>query len=160
MQPVPAHIAAIKRPIPPLWTYYMLKAVATLVAFPVTLPVLYFRFHTMRYDFGAEGLRMSWGILFRNEVLLNYARIQDIHLRSNAIERALGLARIEIQTASGSSSSVMTLEGLVDPEAMRDYLYSRMHGAADNKQADTLTSVLLEVAAELKAVRLALEKRP
>ena len=77
MQPVPAHIAAIKRPIPPLWTYYMLKAVATLVAFPVTLPVLYFRFHTMRYDFGAEGLRMSWGILFRNEVLLNYARIQD-----------------------------------------------------------------------------------
>jgi hypothetical protein len=43
---------------------------------------------------------------------------------------------------------------------MRDYLYSRMHGATDNKQADTLTAVLLEVAAELKAVRLALEKRP
>jgi hypothetical protein len=42
---------------------------------------------------------------------------------------------------------------------MRDYLYSRMHGATDHKQADTLTSVLLEVAAELKAVRLALEKR-
>ena len=159
VSPVPPSIAAIKRPIPPLWTYYLLKAAATTLAFPVMVIVLYFRFHTMRYDFGAEGLRMSWGILFRNEVLLNYARIQDIHLRSNAIERFLGLARIEIQTASGSSSSVMTLEGLADPEAMRDYLYSRMHGATDHKQADTLTTVLLEVAEELKAVRLALEKR-
>ena len=78
---------------------------------------------------GAEGLRMSWGILFRNEVLLNYARIQDIHLRSNAIERALGLARIEIQTASGSSSSVMTLEGLADPEIQT--LVLALHDAAE-----------------------------
>jgi putative membrane protein len=43
-------------------------------------------------------------------VVLNYARIQDIHLRSNAMERWLGLARIEIQTASGSSNAGMTLQ--------------------------------------------------
>jgi membrane protein YdbS with pleckstrin-like domain len=159
MQPVPPHVAAITRPVDRLMTYYVLKAIATLIAFPFTLLLLYFRYHTMRYEFGAEGLRMSWGILFRHEVMLNYARIQDIHLRSNAIERALGLARIEIQTASGASSSVMTLEGLTDHEQMRDFLYSRMHGATDSKHADTLATVLQEVAAELRAVRVALEKR-
>jgi len=161
MQPVPPQIASITRPVDRLMTYYVLTAAATFVAFPVTLVVLYFRYHTMRYEFSNEGIRMSWGLLFRNEVVLNYARIQDIHLRSNAVERALGLARIEIQTASGSSSSVMTLEGLVDHDRMRDFLYSRMRGATAAKHDSEagLAGVLHEVAQELRAVRVALEKR-
>jgi len=36
------------------------------VALPVVLPMLYFRYHTMRYRFDAEGIRMCWGILFRH----------------------------------------------------------------------------------------------
>lgn len=144
-------------------TYYLLTAVASLPGFPVVLPVLYFRYHTMRYQFSDEGVRMSWGILFRHEVVLNYARIQDIHLRSNAIERMLGLARIEIQTASGSASSTMTLEGLTDTEGMRDFLYSRMRGAAEGKHpagaGTPLAEALQEVARELRAVRMAVEKR-
>src|SRR6187399_1947041 len=161
MQPVPPHISSITRPVDRLMTYYVLTAIMTFVAFPVTVTILYFRYHTMRYQFSEEGIRMSWGILFRNEVVLNYARIQDIHLRSNAVERALGLARIEIQTASGSSSSVMTLEGLTDHDKMRDFLYSRMRGATEAKHhtEEGLAGVLHEVALELRAVRQALEKR-
>ena len=51
--------------------------------------------------FDEEGISVRWGILFRREINLTYARIQDIHLRSNFIERWLNLARIEVQTASG-----------------------------------------------------------
>jgi putative membrane protein len=101
---------------------------------------------------------MSWGVLFRHEIVLNYARIQDIHLRSNAIERWLGLARIEIQTASGSSSAEMVLEGIPDPAAMRDFLYDRMRGAS-TPTADpnaSLAAILHEIAAEMRALRLAL----
>jgi len=161
MPPVPAHIAGITRPVDRLMTYYVLKAAMTLIAFPVTVLVLYFRYRTMRYQFSEEGLRMSWGILFRHEVVLNYGRIQDIHLRSNAVERALGLARIEIQTASVSSSSVMTLEGLTDHDKMRDFLYSRMRGASEAKHDSEagLAGILHEVAQQLRAVRMALEKR-
>lgn len=163
MVAIPARISGISRPVDGLMTYYFLTALASLPAFPVVLPILYFRYHTMRYKFSEEGIRMSWGIIFRHEIVLNYARIQDIHLRSNAIERVLGLARIEIQTASGASSSVMTLEGLADTEGMRDFLYSRMRGATDGKHMGTpdasLAGVLHEVAQELRAVRLALEKR-
>lgn len=48
----------------------------------------------MRYRFTDEGISMSWGILFRRETIINYARIQDIHLRSNFVERWLGLTRV------------------------------------------------------------------
>jgi len=130
-------------------------------AFPFVFPYLYFRYHTMRYRFDTDGIHMKWGIIFRREVLLNYSRIQDIHLRSNLIERWLGLARIQIQTASGSSRSEMVLEGIDDPEAMRDFLYSRMRGAHhahESSEQETLGGVLREIADELRKIRVAMER--
>ena len=151
---------AIERPRDSLLTYYTLTAIAANVAFPFLFPYLYFRYHTMRYRFDTDGIHMKWGIIFRREVLLNYSRIQDIHLRSNLIERWLGLARIEIQTASGSGSANMTLEGMEDPEGMRDFLYSRMRGTPGKKEetaADPLAAALLEIASELREIRSLLE---
>jgi len=165
--PIPPHIVAIERTRESLMTYYVLKALAANVAFPVLFLYLYFRYHTMRYRFDTDGIHMKWGILFRREVLLNYSRIQDIHLRSNLIERWLGLARIEIQTASGSASVNMTLEGMGDPEGMRDFLYSRMrgtrmHGNGEEKAAgsaaDPLAAVLHEIAGELREIRALMER--
>jgi putative membrane protein len=159
--PIPPHIIAIQRPRESLFTYYALTAIAANVAFPFVFPYLYFRYHTMRYRFDIDGIHMKWGILFRREVLLNYSRIQDIHLRSNLVERWLGLARIEIQTASGSATANITLEGMEDPEGMRDFLYSRMRGVrgeAAAGEADPLAAVLREIAGELKEIRTQLER--
>jgi putative membrane protein len=141
--------------------------------FPVLLLVLYFRYHTLRYEVDAEGITMRWGILFRREVLLTYARIQDIHLTSNLVERWLGLGRIQVQTASGSSSAELTIEGLAFFQEMRDFLYARMRGARAHKHetaalpaaaagaenVDELTATLRDVAAELRALRTALAER-
>ncbi len=166
-----AAILAIERPHPSLWTYYLLSALIIPPLFPILVLPLYFRYHTMRYRFTAEGISMSWGILFRREVIINYARIQDIHLRSNLVERWLGLARVLIQTASGSSGAEMTLEGLQEFEAVRDFLYARMRGvkdpahppaasgtAAPGGEAE-LAAALREVARELREARLALQAR-
>jgi len=90
-QAIPDHIVNVKRPCPELMNYYVLKALATTVAAPLTLLLLFFRFHTMRYRFDAEGIHMRWGILMRHEIMLNYSRIQDIQLKSNVVERWLGL---------------------------------------------------------------------
>ncbi len=151
-------VFAIERPHKKLMTYYVLRALMTLPAFPLVLLILYFRYHTMRYRFDQEGISMSWGILFRHQTVLNYSRIQDVHLRSNLIERWLGLARIEIQTASGSSNAEVTLEGLLEFEAVRDFLYSRMRGSTE-KHHDPLADTLREIAAELQAVRRLIEER-
>lgn len=164
-------ILAIERPHRNLLTYYFLS----LLVFPPLLlfvgPYLYFRYHTMRYKFTAEGISMRWGILFRREIIIQYARIQDIHLRSNLVERWLGLARILVQTASGSSGAEMTIEGLREFEAVRDFLYHQMRGVKDPAQKSAATAAphaasaheaelaatLREVAAELRATRAALE---
>lgn len=161
LAPIPPHIGAIERPRESLLTYYVLNAIAANLALPFVFPYLYFRYHTMRYRFDTDGIHMKWGIIFRREVLLNYTRIQDIHLRSNLIERWLGLARIEIQTASGSANANMTLEGMEDPEGMRDFLYSRMRGTRGEKAgtaADPLAAVLHEIAGELREIRTLVER--
>ena len=163
--PIPPEIASLQRPREELLTYYFLRALATLFAFPVTMLLFYFRYHTMRYKFDEEGIHLSWGILMRHEIMLNYSRIQDIQLHSNFIERWLGLTRIEVQTAAGASDSEMTLEGLPNPTAMRDFLYSRMRGAhapppsAANPANEPLQAIWLEVASELRAIREILETR-
>ena len=164
--PIPDKIASIKRPCPELWKYYIFKALATNIAAPLTLLLLYFRFHTMQYRFDVDGIHMSWGILMRHEIMLNYSRIQDIQLQSNFLERWFGLVRIQIQTASGSTDSDMTLEGITDYSAMRDFLYSRMRGVHEphaNQQTgdtmDPLAATLSEIAAELRSIRLLIERR-
>jgi putative membrane protein len=164
-------ILALERPHRNLLTYYFLS----LLVFPPLLilvgPYFYFRYHTMRYRFTSEGISMRWGILFRREIIIQYSRIQDIHLRSNLVERWLGLARILVQTASGSSGAEMVIEGFQEFEAVRDFLYHQMRGVKDPAHAASaaapstpatgqdaeLASVLREVAAELRATRAALE---
>ena len=164
-------IHAIERPHRSLWTYYWLSSLLVPPALPILLPYYWFRYHSMRYKFTEEGISMSWGILFRRQIIINYARIQDIHLRSNVVERWLGLARVLVQTASGSSGAEMTLEGFKEFETVRDFLYSKMRGVKDpahksgpaaspgaTPEAD-LAAAQREVAHELREARLALERR-
>lgn len=164
-------VHAIERPDPRLWTYYIFSSLLAGPGFPFLLVYRYFRYHTMRYRFDDEGVSMRWGILFRREINLTYARIQDIHLSSNILERWLGLARIQVQTASGNSGAEMTIEGVREFEMLRDYLYSKMRGtkgstgvavaasAAVHGADDDLVAVLRDVASEVHALRLEIEKR-
>ena len=138
-------------------TYYTLTCLLTGPLFPILIIPAYFRYHTMRFRFDGDGISMRWGILFRREIHLTYARIQDIHLTSNLIERWLGLARIQVQTASGSSAAEMTIEGLKEYELVRDFIYSKMRGHAPSPSTPAVPSapegdVLAEVAASLREV--------
>lgn len=118
-----------RRPSSALLRYYLLQSIAAGPGLILLIPLRIFRYRTLRYEFDAEGMTARWGVLFRREISLTYARIQDIHLVSNIVERWLGLGRVEIQTASGQAGAEMTIEGLPDFEYVRDQLYRRMRGA-------------------------------
>ncbi|MEZ6135199.1 MAG: PH domain-containing protein [Pirellulaceae bacterium] len=120
---------AIERPDPLLFRYYVFVSLLSGPLTPLVLLPLYFRYITLRYKFDEAGVSMRWGILFRKEVYLTYRRIQDIHLTRNLLQRWMGLAKISLQTASGSSQAEMGIEGVLQPERLRDYLYSQMRGA-------------------------------
>jgi len=165
-----AAIFALERPDPALWKLYVIRALLTGPAALIVLPVLYFRYHTLRYRFDEEGIHMKVGILFRREVNVTYARIQDIHLSSGFVQRWLGLADVQIQTASGNASAELVIEGFKEFGAIRDFLYSRMRGARDHRRAspppletsasgDEQVALLLEIRDELRQTRELLGQR-
>jgi membrane protein YdbS with pleckstrin-like domain len=154
-----AEVFAIRQPDPALFRYYVLASLLAGPLFLVPLIPLFFRYHTLRYQFDSEGISMRWGILFRREITLTYARIQDIHLVSNLVERWLGLARVQIQTASGSTSAEMTLEGIREFAMVRDYLYGRMRGISTPQNRPAMqVGTLGEIAREMRSIRELLAK--
>jgi len=104
-----SQIFAIERPHKNLLKLYAIRCFLVPPFSFLAFPLLFFRYHTMRYRFDEEGISMRWGILFRREVNLNYARIQDIHLTSGILQRWLGLADIhmdlKVQSAGGGGAS-------------------------------------------------------
>lgn len=132
-------------PSPQLFTYYLLGAIASGPFVFFTLPALWFRYQTLKYRFEDSGLRMQVGLLFKKETVTAYRRIQDIHLTSNVIQRWLGIASISIQTASGSAMPEIVIEGVTEPEKLRDWLYERLRGTKHSVAADrpSLTSAAI-----------------
>lgn len=161
---------AISRPAPVLMQYYIVESLVALIAFPVVLLISYFKYETLRYRFDDDGVSMSWGILFRREINLTYRRIQDIHVTRNIIQRWMGLATVAIQTASGSATPEMQIVGIVEYEALRDFLYTKMRGAKGIDEApartgsaaapdDEALALLRRIAADLAALRERLPPR-
>jgi uncharacterized membrane protein YdbT with pleckstrin-like domain len=170
MQPFPDRSfdpTKITRPSPVLLNYYVLTtAVATLCIVPITIIALLpnlFKYRTLRYRFDDEGVSMAWGVLFRHEVNLTYRRIQDIHVTRNLFQRWMGLGTVAIQTASGSATPEMSIEGILEVDQLRDYLYSKMRGARGEVEddgtgdldgpADDALRLLHEIRDELVALR-------
>ena len=152
--------SAITRPDRSLMTYYFLCSLLAGPFFFFPLIPLWIRYETLRYRFDEDGVHMRWGILLRREINLTYRRIQDIHLTRNLIQRWMGLATVAVQTASGGSGPEMSLEGILDPDGLRDFLYQRMRGAKGEHepsapgappQADEALTLLREIRDNLAA---------
>ena len=141
----PFDAARITRPDRALMWYYFLSSLVSGPFFPLVLVPLFFRYETLRYRFDPSGVSMSWGILWRREVHLTYRRIQDIHLTRNIIQRWMGLATVAIQTASGSSGPEMSIEGILQADQLRDFLYSQMRGARGETEPDAAAYVAADV---------------
>ncbi len=151
------------RPDPALLHYYVLVAALTVIGFPFVILPLYCKYRTLLYRFDEKGVSMAWGVLFKREVYLTYRRIQDIHVTRNIFHRWLGLADVAVQTASGSSGAEMTIEGIRDPQGLRDFLYSKMRGARGEAEkpgeaeptADEALSLLHEIRDALRRIAAA-----
>jgi putative membrane protein len=151
------------RPSEALLNYYLIVSLFGLIFFPLIYLPYYIRYRTLWYSFDDEGVRMGWGLFWKREINLTYRRIQDIHVTRNIIERWMGLAKVSVQTASGSSAAEATFEGILDPEGLRDFLYLKMRGAkgetpAPGAQPDTTVgpdealAALRDIAASMRTL--------
>jgi len=131
-----ARVQAITTPDPQLWTLYIIYCVLSTVALPFAILPYYFRYKTLRYRFDDDGVSVSYGLLWRRETYLTYARIQDIHVTRNIFERWLGIGTVKIQTASGSAAATESIVGLTAFQEVRNYLYAHMRGHHRAPQGD------------------------
>ncbi len=165
-----AAILAITRPHKSLLIQYSIRSLAGLFLAPVVWLPLYFKYHTLRYTIREDGISAAWGILFKREVHLSYKRIQDIHVSRSIVERYLGIGTVELQTAAGSASAELALEGMEHFEAIREFLYRRMRGheparaltadaGASSNSSDEVLELLRAIRADLDATRAALAER-
>lgn len=162
---------SITRPDEALMRYYLIVSALTVFGFPFVIWPLYFKYRTLQYRFDDKGVSMSWGMLFKREIYLTYRRIQDIHVTRGLIQRWQGLASVSVQTASGASGAEMTIEGILRPEALRDFLYAQMRGAQDDAdgsddqssqhttETDDSLELLQGILQEVKQLRASLENR-
>ena len=154
----------ITRPEPALMWLYFLTSLALLCAAPIALIPLYFRYHTLWYRFEPSGVSMGYGILFRRELQLTYARMQDIHLSQNIVERWLGIGTVTVQTAGSGAGGNLTIVGTKDFNAIRDYLYAMMRGVRSEPHethaaAQGTDAVLVEIRDALQEAAVALGKK-
>ena len=151
--------AKIERPVPALLKYYIITALLTGPLSVIVILPFFFKYETLRYRFDSEGMSMSWGVLMRREIYLTYRRIQDIHLTRNIIQRWLGLATISVQTASGSSSPEVSIEGILEADALRDFLYTKMRGAREHHEEEQAVAPADEALRLLQEIRDLLRQR-
>lgn len=135
---VPAFVPSeVRYPDRSLLYYYCLVSLFAGPFFPMILVPLFFKYETLEYKLDESGISMRWGILFRQEIYLTYRRIQDIHLTRNIVQRWLGLATVSVQTAAGSMGAEMAIEGILQADELRDFLYGKMRGARGELEGQT-----------------------
>lgn len=156
---IPFNAANVERPDRALLKYYIITALLTGPASIIVILPLFFKYETLRYKFDSEGMSMSWGILMRREIYITYRRIQDIHLTRNILQRWLGLATIAVQTASGSSSPEIRIEGILEADALRDFLYTKMRGAREHHDEEHVEAPADEALILLREIRDLLQRR-
>lgn len=163
-EPSPHAVYQITRPHKRLLLLYVLRCLLAGPFFPIIFLPALFKYETLRYRFDTEGVAMSWGLLWRREIVLTYTRIQDIHLSRGLFERWLNLGTIYIQTAAGSASAEMAVVGLTEYDMVRDHLYSKMRGArfagpgaedaaTPPADGDPALELLVEIRDEIRALR-------
>lgn len=74
------------------------------------------------YDVGADALTIRKGIMFRQLVVVPYARMQYVDVQAGPLVRSFGLASVQLHTASAATDA--TIPGLVaeDAASLRDEL--------------------------------------
>ncbi|MCP4436544.1 MAG: PH domain-containing protein [Actinomycetia bacterium] len=83
------------------------------------------RVRSYGYSERADDLLVTSGILFRRLVVVPYGRMQLVDLRAGPLDRALGVATVQLHTAAATTDA--TIPGLPPHEAaaLRDRLAAR-----------------------------------
>lgn len=92
------------------------------------------RFERWRWRLGRLALELHHGVLIRREMGVPYFRIQHIEITRGPLERALGLASLQVTTASATGSASLPGIPAGDAPRVRAELLSRAADAVGGQR--------------------------
>ncbi|MER5536957.1 PH domain-containing protein [Streptomyces mirabilis] len=78
--------------------------------------------HSWRYAERADDLLISRGVLFREETVVPYGRMQLVEVTSGPVERHFGLASVQLHTAAAATDACIPGLDPTEAERLRDRL--------------------------------------
>jgi len=150
-----------------LFPIFFLIALAVLVALPVYLWVGMI-YENFTFELASKDIIIREGVITRKTTVIPYARIQDIRTERTLIERLLGLATLELETAGSSKVASETLiPGIANKneliaELMELVEKAKGGGLGEESQqgaasAGAAPAVLTEILVELKNISSRME---
>jgi len=110
--------------------YGVLVALVAVVAYGWAWVLIGRNQRSWRYAEREDELLVSHGVMFRELVVVPYGRMQFVDVTAGPLERAFGLAKVELHTATPATDAV--IPGLTPDEAarLRDRLSALGHAQA------------------------------
>ena len=132
--------------LPPLVrTIWLTLLAGAACLFVASIPITYFlqrlNYEIRWYIVTDRSLRIRSGVVWLQEMTMTFANIQGIRVNANPIERLLGLANVEVQSAGGgshdahgtpSSGHVAKFEGVDNAAVIRDLIVERLRVYRDS----------------------------
>ncbi len=116
---------------------YLGALVVFVIAF-LSLSTLRWYLYTYRYEDGY--LHIKRGLIFKKERSIKRERVQTVNIRTGLVQRLLGVATVQIETAGGGMESEIFLSAVKTEETQRIKSYlenkSRMHSEAVDEVTD------------------------
>ncbi len=107
--------------------------------------MLRLRFDTTWYVMTDRAVRVRRGVLTIRELTVTLDNVQNVKVTRGPIQRWLGIGNVAVETAAAgpadpqsgtTSASSLVLEGVADPQALRDRITERMRAARSSGLGD------------------------
>ena len=135
-------IPTLPRVVHAIW---LTLAAGAIVLFVASIPITFFlqrlNYEMRWYIVTDSSLRIRSGVVWLTEMTMTFANIQGIRVNANPIERLLGLANVEVQSAGGggahhahgtSSAHVAEFAGVDNAAVIRDLIVERLRVYRDS----------------------------
>ena len=116
-------VAGLARGLPTVVRVGLLLAAGLAVALALWWPGLCYR--GWRYRLTEQAIELRHGVLTLRRSVVPYFRVQHVDVSQGPVERALGLARLKVHTASAGSDASLPGVGLDRAEEVRRLVLDR-----------------------------------
>ncbi|MDZ7837561.1 MAG: PH domain-containing protein [Actinomycetota bacterium] len=120
-------------------------------------------YRVAEYSIGKNGVKMKWGVLWKKEVNVPYAKITNVDITRGPLERALNIGTIHLQTAGAGGQqgqkAELKLPGIEHLNSVQKTVIAKIGplAAAPVKQEDQ-GKILKDILEQTKAIAALLKK--